>query len=82
MAASELALSWRTANCSSCEIAQPACRVCAQYATHVGQLQRSGDFVTKTVAGAPVLVCVDDAGKLRAFHNVRVRRVPLLTAQP
>ena len=44
--------------------------VCAQYVTHIGNLQNPGDFVTAAVAGAPVLMCVDDNGQLRAFHNV------------
>jgi phenylpropionate dioxygenase-like ring-hydroxylating dioxygenase large terminal subunit len=46
--------------------------------THVGGLRRPGDFVTATVAGAPVLVCVDETGQLRAFHNVLFVKLLLL----
>ena len=46
---------------------------CTQYAGHVEQLRRPGDFVTAEVAGAPILVAVDREGRLRAFHNVRLR---------
>lgn len=39
--------------------------------SHRGLLQHSGDFVTGDLVGAPYLVCRDEEGRLRAFHNVR-----------
>ena len=34
------------------------------------RLRESGDYVTGTVAGYPVFAIRDDAGQVRAFHNV------------
>jgi choline monooxygenase len=34
------------------------------------RLREPGDYVTGTVAGYPVFAMRDDAGRLRAFHNV------------
>jgi len=49
-----------------------------QLAGFRAQLRASGDLVTHTVAGWPVLVLVDADGELRAFHNVcRHRAGPL-----
>lgn len=39
-----------------------------------GELPRSNTFVTKDVAGVPVLITRDDAGVLRAFRNVCTHR--------
>jgi choline monooxygenase len=41
-----------------------------QLAGFRAQLQQPGDVVTHTIAGTPVLVLVDGAGALCAFHNV------------
>lgn len=35
-----------------------------------GRLREPGDYVTGTVAGYPVFAMRDDAGQVRAFHNV------------
>lgn len=46
-------------------------QVAWQAVSHLGLLRRSGDFVTGNLVGAPYLVCRDEDGQLRAFHNVR-----------
>ena len=38
--------------------------------TWSGRLREPGDYVTGTVAGYPVFAIRDDAGRVRAFHNV------------
>src|SRR5438270_8734889 len=46
----------------------------------VDQIAAPGSYLTATVAGEPILVVRDEAGVLRAFHNVcRHRAVPILT---
>ncbi|MGE0812287.1 MAG: aromatic ring-hydroxylating dioxygenase subunit alpha [Vicinamibacterales bacterium] len=41
-----------------------------------------GSFVTRQIAGARVLIVRDDAGRLRAFHNVCRHRGTLLCPEP
>ncbi len=46
------------------------------------RLREPGDYVTGTLAGYPVFVLRDDAGRVRAFHNVcRHRGAQLLTEE-
>jgi choline monooxygenase len=46
------------------------------------RLAKPGDYVTGTLAGWPVFVIRDDAGRVRAFHNVcRHRGAQLLSAE-
>ncbi|SNB79406.1 Rieske 2Fe-2S family protein/choline monooxygenase [Arboricoccus pini] len=46
------------------------------------RLPKQGDYVTGTLAGYPIFVIRDDAGKVRAFHNVcRHRGARLLTEE-
>ena len=40
------------------------------FATHVGDLARSGDVYLRNVAGVPVVLVRDDAGVVRGFLNV------------
>ncbi len=52
-----------------------------QLVGHVGQLAKTGDYVTAKVAGNPVVVVRDKTGDLRAFYNVcRHRGGPMVTA--
>ena len=41
-----------------------------QYAGHVSQLGKPGDYVTRDVADEGVIVLRDEAGALRGYHNV------------
>jgi len=51
-----------------------------QAAARCDQVLGNGSFATADIAGEPVLVVRDDAGFLRAFHNVcRHRAAPLMT---
>jgi choline monooxygenase len=51
-----------------------------QLAGFRAQLQKPGDYVLHEFAGWSIVVTVDDAGELRAFHNVcRHRAGPLVT---
>ena len=51
-----------------------------QYAGYADQVARPGEYFLATIAENPVLVCRDEAGKLRAFYNVcRHRGGPLAT---
>lgn len=47
-------------------------------AGRVGQLERPGDYVTCELAGRPVIVLRDHAGKLRAMSNVCLHRMSTL----
>src|SRR5262245_31225164 len=53
-----------------------------QLAARADQLQRPGDFVTFEVAGEPLLVVRDQAGDLRAFHNVCRHRAARILSAP
>ena len=45
------------------------------------ELPKPGDYITMTVDNTPVLVMRDDAGEIRAFHNVCRHRGTLLCRQ-
>src|SRR5690348_3977917 len=40
-----------------------------QVVGHGRQVEKAGDYFTIEVAGEPLLICRDTAGKLRAFYN-------------
>ena len=49
-----------------------------QLVAGISQLQDRGDHVVTEIAGVPIIVLRDEAGQLRAFHNVcRHRAGPL-----
>ncbi|HRQ65615.1 MAG TPA: aromatic ring-hydroxylating dioxygenase subunit alpha [Xanthomonadaceae bacterium] len=52
-----------------------------QLVGHVARISGSGDHLVTEIAGLPVIVLRDEAGQVRAFHNVcRHRAGPLATA--
>lgn len=51
-------------------------------AGHASQLPRTGDYVTETVCGLPVLLCRTPAGAINAFLNVCRHRGARLVAEP
>jgi choline monooxygenase len=53
-----------------------------QAVARVDQLATPGSFVTADIAGEPVLVVRDDAGALRAFHNVCRHRAAQVINEP
>ncbi len=50
--------------------------------TWSGRLANPGDYVTGKVAGYPIFAIRDDAGKVRAFHNVCRHRGAALLSDP
>ncbi len=52
-----------------------------QLVGHAGRIPNTGDYLVTEIAGLPILVLRDEAGAVRAFHNVcRHRAGPLATA--
>lgn len=45
------------------------------------QFENTGDYVAETVAGIPVIVVMDQAGELKAFHNVCRHRAGAVLAE-
>ena len=41
-----------------------------RFVTHASELNRPGDFVTRTIGGAAVFIVRDASGEIRGFHNV------------
>jgi choline monooxygenase len=53
-----------------------------QMAARTDQLAEPGAFVTLDIAGEPIVVVRDDAGTLRAFHNVCRHRAAQVVNEP
>lgn len=49
-----------------------------QYAGHISQFQKSGDFITTEVADRPIIITKGKDGEIRAFYNVCSHRASKL----
>lgn len=53
-----------------------------QPAARLDQLREPGSFATADIAGEPIIVLRDEAGKLGAFHNVCRHRAAIVVPEP
>lgn len=53
---------------------------CLQFLGPASHLQQPGDFLSSLVTDSPYVACIDQAGKLQAYHNVRHFIVKLSSA--